>query len=159
MKINGTSFKLYIPTEDIDNDSSTTTWKAAAAGKSSTLNVNIDLPDSTTKDASAWAEHINGLRDWDVSFDGLTDMTQTLAAGTPNARAFFQIILDRSKNIIAWGQEGYHFYGKVSVSNLSLNSDMEQPVGHSVTLKGDGALSITADGSTDIDSSATYPEA
>lgn len=157
-KINGTDVKLYMPTEDIDNDSSTTTWKAVALAEESSLSVDVDLPDVTTKDSSGWAESISGLRSWNVSMSNVTDWVQTLAAGTPNARAFFAYILTRSTVKIAWGQDGYHFYGNAQISNLSLSSPKEDKVTGSFSLKGTSALAVTMDGTTDIDSSATYSE-
>ena len=42
---------------------------------SCTLSVNQELPDATTKDSSGYAENINGLRSFEISFDGLVDYT------------------------------------------------------------------------------------
>ena len=158
-KINGTDIKLYIPTEGVDNDDASTSWEPAALAKSSSLNVTMDTPDATNKDSSGWGEHINGRRDWDVSFEGIVDFTLQLSADRPNVRAFYTYLNTREKIIIAWGQDGYHFYGRASVTNLSLSGDTEDVVSFSASLKGDSTLTSVVDGTTDIDSSASFPNA
>lgn len=156
---NGTNIVLYIPTQDVDSDSSTTTWEPAALARSSSLSITQAHPDTSNKDSSGWADSLQGQRNWSVTFDGLTDFTLTLAASRPNVRAFWTYINTRSRFKISWGQDGYHFYGDVGVADLSINSEAEQPGTQSVSLTGKGALSLTADASSDIDAAATYPHA
>lgn len=155
---NGTSITVYIPTEDTDNDDASTAWEPVALAKSASLNINQDTPDATTKDSAGWAQSIVGVRNWDVSFDGLTDFTLELSADRPNAKALFDYINSRSTIKIAWGLDGYHFYGDTQVTNLSMAADTENPSTFSASLKGTSTLALTSDGSADVDSSATYPQ-
>ena len=160
-KFTGTDIKLYIPTQDVDNDTSTTVWEPAALATESSLNVNVAGIDVTNKDSSGWAEELNGTRDWEVTFSGIADNALELSAGFPNVRSFFTYVNSRSKIKIAWGQDGYHWYGDAHIRNFSMSAGVEDKVTTSLTLKGTSTLSMTWDGTgpTDIDSSATYPNA
>jgi len=60
-KINGTLYCAYSETDKILHN------------VNSSLNVEQDLPDVTNKESAGWAEHINGLRNWSIDFDGLYD--------------------------------------------------------------------------------------
>jgi predicted secreted protein len=115
-------------------------WNGTAIGgaTSGTLNINADLPDSTTKDSGGWAENIHGLRDWSIDVDALHDPTnavfdETLAAAVL-ARAEVEVIFE--------GAPGSIYTGLGKISNLSKNADMEQPVSYSVSITGTGALAI-----------------
>ena len=113
-----------------------------AATKSATLNINVDTPDATSKDSSGWAAHIQGLRSWDVSFDGLHDPTATFST-----EQLYDEINERDATIVMElatidGVGGGELYrGTVSVTSLSITAEMEAPVSISGTLQGNGALS------------------
>ena len=51
--------------------------------KNATLNVDVDLPDVTTKESAGWARHINGLRNWTIDFDGIYDPGTEATEVTP----------------------------------------------------------------------------
>ncbi len=112
------------------------------ATTSATLNINVDTPESTNKDSAGWASHIQGVRSWDVSFDGFHD-----PAGTLSTEQLYDEINERDATIICElatidGTGGGELYkGTVSVTSLSITADMEAPVTISGTLQGNGALS------------------
>ena len=113
-----------------------------------TLSITHDLPDATTKDSDGWAEHISGLRSWEVTVDGLTDfggmagdnlynLWQLISARKTDARMIFAVDEDDDRSASAY------FYGEVSLANLELTNEMEATASFSGTLTGNGALTTT----------------
>lgn len=105
---------------------------------SSTLNVNQDLPDTTNKGSSGWAEHINGVRDWSIDFDGMAD-----AAGA--GLTFDEIVgliiartADADVDFTYDGTNGWH--GDGTFQNITIDAPSEGPVTFSGTIVGNGAL-------------------
>lgn len=109
--------------------------------QNATLNVNVDLPDATTKESAGWAEHINGLRDWEITFDGAYDeagsgMTPTEILAIIIARtadATIKFTTDGATGAAGWT-------GSATVRNFSLTGNRESPAAFSGSLKGNGAL-------------------
>ena len=109
--------------------------------QNATLNVNVDLPDATTKESAGWAEHINGLRDWEITFDGAYDeagsglspdgVLAIIIARTADATIKFTT--DGAKGAAGWT-------GSATVRNFSLTGNRELPAAFSGSLKGNGAL-------------------
>jgi len=105
------------------------------------LNVNVDLPDTTTKDDGGWATHINGLRDWEITMDGYYDTTgsgltpdeivDAIIART--ADTVIKFTTNSPTNTVGWTGNG-------TFQNCELSGSMENPMGYSVTIKGNGAL-------------------
>ena len=113
-----------------------------------TLSITHDLPDATTKDSAGWAEHISGLRSWEVTVDGLTDfggsagdnvtdLWDLIDNRTTTARMIFAV--DDNDD----GSATAYYYGEVSVANLELTNEMEATASFSGTLTGNGALTTT----------------
>ena len=161
-KINGTDFKVFIPTEDVANDSTSTVWLAIAGSSSCTVNRGVEMSEVTTKDSSGNAEYIATKKGWDVSVDGLVDFASSLdlAQGTYGS---IQDVIDyadgRVAIKVAFGVEGadeVYFYGDSFVSNVTLTADTESPATYSFSLQGTGALTKTTSTAID-DASATYP--
>ena len=50
-----------------------------AHSQDATLSISQDLPDSTTKDSSAWVQHIHGNRSWEMSCTGLVTYDASMA--------------------------------------------------------------------------------
>jgi hypothetical protein len=118
-KINGTLFLLYL---FIDNQ-----WQHIGSTTTTSLEITQDTPDATTKDSNGWAENIPGIRSGSGSFGQLYDPTNTLSVTD-----IFKLISERktallkiAKNEI--GSEYFQF--EANLTNLSMNFDMEQPVG------------------------------
>jgi len=113
-----------------------------------TLSITHDLPDATTKDSAGWAEHISGLRSWEITVDGLsdfggasgdniTDLWGLINNRTTTARVIFAVDEDDD------GSASAYFYGEVSLANLELTNEMEATASFSGTLTGNGALTTT----------------
>lgn len=104
---------------------------------SHTLNINVDLPDATTKDSDGWAENIHGLRDWSIDIDALHDPDNPALDDT-----IIGYIIARTEVDVEFETDGGTTYtGKGKFSTVSKNADMEQPVSYSVTIVGNGELS------------------
>ena len=108
---------------------------------SATLNVKQNLFDTTNKESSGWAEHGNGLRDWDISFDGKYD---SAGSGlTPNeilaaiigrsADTVIKFVTNSPTNTDGWTGNG-------TFDSISITGPMEDGVTFSGHLKGNGAL-------------------
>lgn len=129
-KVNGT---LYLVKSDGTTIGSTT---------NASLSLSIDLPETTTKGSAGWAEHLQGLRSWEGSFEGLYDETDTyglteLYAEITNRTTFTILIESTTVGNI-------EFTGTASLSNIEATFEMEQPVGWSASFTGSGALTVAA---------------
>lgn len=127
-KLNGTSMLVIVDGVTL------------AGTKSFTLDINVDLPDATTKDSDGWAENIHGLRSWSVSFDGLYDPTLTY-----NSEEIFDEIDGRDElylemAVIDGTGGGLVYSGNAKVASLSYTADQESPVTISGSFTGSGDL-------------------
>ena len=111
---------------------------AIGGATSHTLNVNIDLPEATTKDSGGWAENIHGLRDWSVDIDALVDPDNPV-----DGPDLVQLALDRTEVTLTMALTGGHTYtGTAKLANYSETPDMEQPVAFSASFTGNGPLEL-----------------
>lgn len=128
-KINGTDLLLYIGTT------------AIAHSTSCTLNIDADLPDATTKDSGGWADHINGLKSWSIDFEGLVDFS-----GSYGVEELFDNLKNGNNLVAKFSTEDSgdsYWSGTVSVANLVISAEMEQPVSYSGSFTGKGTLTRT----------------
>lgn len=126
-RFNGTTIIL-----DVDGDT-------VAQVEDSTLTINRELPDANDKDSTPWADHLDegGLMDWEISFDGNADWTET----TGNAEILFDILTDRTAVTVIFGQStGLAFSGDASFNNVELGAPMEETAPISGTATGKGEL-------------------
>jgi predicted secreted protein len=129
-KFNATDLLVYVGATPI------------AHSTSATITIDVDLPDATTKDSAGWADHIAGVRNWSIDFDGLVDY-----AASYGVEELFNNLLNRNELTVKWSSTqagGTYLTGTASVSNLTQTADMEQPVSYSGTFTGKGALSQVA---------------
>jgi predicted secreted protein len=106
-----------------------------------TLNIEQDLPDATSKDAGGWSEHINGLRSFSVDVDGLADFTGT----TGNATILTAFITGRENVSFRFapttsGQLQYT--GTVSLASLSITAPNEDTATLTGSMTGKGSLTV-----------------
>jgi predicted secreted protein len=106
-----------------------------------TLNIEQDLPDSTTKDSGGWADHINGLRSFSIDVDGLADFTGT----TGNAKILTDFITGRENVSFRFatttsGQLQYS--GTVSLASISITAPNEDTATLTGSMTGKGALTV-----------------
>jgi predicted secreted protein len=105
----------------------------------STLNVDQDLPDASTKDSGGYADHINGQRSWSIDVDGLASFVAT----TGNVDKLATLITTRASVTVSFapttaGQVRFH--GTANLANLSISAPMEDVVTVTGSLTGKGAL-------------------
>lgn len=103
----------------------------------SVLNVEQDLPASSNKDNSGWADHINGERSWSIDLDGEADF-----GNNANVETLLDLILNRSNPSIEFATStsgDVKVTGNVSLANMNVGSPNEDvaPVGGSLTGKGE----------------------
>lgn len=120
---------------------------AFAATTSATLNIEMDLPDSSTKDSGGWAEHILGQKSWSVDLDGIADFELT----TGTVDVLVDYLINRTQATIefepqtgAFSSKGVSYTGTASLSSVSLVAANEDTATLSGSFTGDGALSRVA---------------
>lgn len=132
-KINGTKMVMYFKLDGA--------WTALLASETShTINVNVDLPEATTKGSEGWAENISGLRSFDTSVDGLHDPT-----GDVTRSEILALIQARTEVMIKSSTEeagDTYWEGTCNIASYSETFDMEQPVSFSMSLTGTGKLEV-----------------
>jgi hypothetical protein len=131
-KINGTLYCAFSGSDKILYNTSTT------------LNVNVDLPDVTNKESAGWKEHINGVRDWSIDFDGLYDES---GEGI-TADEILAAIIARSADITAYFKptsgdtEGWT--GTGTYKGIKIDAPAEGGLKSSGSIQGNGALAAVA---------------
>jgi len=127
-KINGSSFLLFID------------GVALGSTKTSSINISVDIPLTSTQQSGGWETNLagGGMRSAEGSFDGLEDPSDTVGVNEIydliNTRADFDFeITDDTAGSNIWT-------GTATVSNLTVNYEMEQPVSISGTFKLNGVL-------------------
>lgn len=136
MAVNGTLILV--------NDNGT----AFAATTSATLNIEMDLPDSSTKDSAGWAEHIQGQKSWSVDLDGVA--TFETASGTVDTLVDY--LINRTQATIEFEPQsgaysssaGVSYTGTASLASVSIVAANEDTVTLSGSFTGDGALTRVA---------------
>lgn len=120
---------------------------AFAATTSATLNIEMDLPDSSTKDSAGWAEHILGQKSWSVDLDGIADFETS----TGTVDILVDYLINRTQADIefepqsgAFTTKGVSYTGTASLSSVSLVAANEDTATLTGSFTGDGALSRVA---------------
>ena len=109
----------------------------AIIGHSTTasLSISADLPEATSKDSAGFAEHIQGLRSGEISFEGLVSYTDT-----QNVKELSEFMLNRTKIdwSLATSESGDQILsGEAFLSSVEISGEMESPVTYS------GSLTVT----------------
>jgi predicted secreted protein len=108
-----------------------------AGCKNVTVNVNVDLPDASTKDSAGWEENIHGRRNWSVDFDGLYNPAATLSA---NELIDLITTRDEVTLVILLATSGSYLTGLAQLQKFSMAGPAESPITISGTFKGNGAF-------------------
>ncbi len=127
-KYNGTTIIL-----DVDGS-------AVAHIENSTLTKNRELPEANDKDSAPYADHLDdaGLIDWEITFDGNADWTQT----TGNVEILTDLLDARTAVTVIFGlSSGLAYSGDASFSGVELGAPMEETASISGTAVGKGELS------------------
>ena len=129
-KINGS---VIIPVLDSDAVIHTT---------NATLSIDVDLPDATTKDSGGWADHIHGLRNFQLTIEGYSAYNNS----TGNVKPLLDLITGRVSatfDFAPTGSGNVKISGSVSLSNLELGANLEETASLSSTLTGKGPLTVS----------------
>ncbi len=124
--VNGTDLVLYV----LDG----ATNKAFGHSRSFTLNVEANPIDATSRSSSGWSEFIMGSRSFTLDFEGLVDYSDDI-----NVEWLETAIENKTKFLIKFttnlaGDLVYNGY--VYISNMTIDSNMEDVVTYSGTLQG-----------------------
>lgn len=116
--------------------------------KTATFKCDVDLPDVSTKESAAWAEHLEGggLKNWGIDFSGVWN-----EAATATALTFAEIIaLIIAGNVMrkvafcpaALGTATVGWSGMGSFKGVSVEAPMEVGMTASGSIVGSGALAV-----------------
>lgn len=110
--------------------------------RSCSISLSTNLADCTTKSNSGYTEVIPTTKSWEVSVEGLGIWNE-------NIKQFVDAYNDRTPLAISFhpkdlasGQMKYS--GTAYLESMEISGEMEDGVTYSVSLKGSGALAITA---------------
>lgn len=99
-----------------------------------TLDLSIDLSDTTSKDDAGWSTHLQGVRGGTIDFEGFSDPTNddgTTAQGTVN---LIDLYLNRTSTTVYFGTEEVGdvvYTATASLTSCNVSADAEQPVTYS----------------------------
>jgi predicted secreted protein len=111
---------------------------AVGHSTSSSININADMIDATTKGSAGWKDVLPGLKDWSMDVEGLVDYGQV-----EGFSECFANVANGTQIVAKFGTEvtgDVRYTGNAYVSSLSQSAPMEDVVTYSFTLTGDGAL-------------------
>jgi hypothetical protein len=127
-KINGTLYAVY-------NDSDRLLYATGAI-----LTIEQDLADITTKESGGNANHLQGLRKWDISFEGLYDEDDTPIGITANDIQDL-IITGATEAIIEFKPTDPTlptWTGIGTIKGMKILQDNEKTLGYSGSIRGSG---------------------
>ena len=130
--VNGTNLVLYA----VDGG----TNYAFGHSRSFTLNIEANPIDVTSRTSAGWAESIMGARSFTLDFEGLVDYEDYIdpawiTAAINNRTKFLAKFTDNLEGSLV-------FNGYVYVSNMTIDSPMEDVVTYSGTLQGSELLAL-----------------
>jgi predicted secreted protein len=143
---NGTSLVVLIGTEVI------------AYSTSCSLSIAIDVPDASTKESLGWAQEIRGQRSWSLTTDGLATVSPTttvanyvslpelttLAVTGAAVTVKFTTIDNSAAGGVTPVPADAIWTGLAFIESVDMTADMENPVTYSVSFKGTGVLTQSA---------------
>ena len=143
---NGTSLVVLIGTEVI------------AYSTSCSLSIAIDVPDASTKESLGWAQEIRGQRSWSLTTDGLAtvsptttvanyvslpELTTLAVTGAAVTVKFTTVNNDTVGGVTPVPADAV-WTGLAFIESVDMTADMENPVTYSVSFKGTGVLTQSA---------------
>lgn len=108
-------------------------------GKSWTLNMNLDVLDTTNFGSSGWRENLGCLRGWSGTMEALWDMSDAAQTALQDA-----VIGTVAKVYLQLYTNDTNYYsGSAYIANVNPGAAVEDLVTVSFDFTGDGALSYT----------------
>lgn len=129
----GFNGKVYISTDG------GTTYNAIGEMKEAKLSIKQDDMNVTSFDSSGWSESIPGMKEWEVSTEGLYLYSNTGQDALYNALVNGSTIRLRLLPKTGTGNKGYQ--GDAFISSWETNTAVDDPVSLSADFKGTGTLS------------------
>lgn len=106
------------------------------------LDLSLDLPDSTSKDSAGWAEHIQGVRSGTIDFEGFVDYTDE--DNSKRGIVYLNdLIINRTSVTVYFGTEttGDVIYtATASLNSANTSADSENPTTYSGQFTINGAI-------------------
>ncbi|MFH1194083.1 MAG: phage tail tube protein [bacterium] len=141
--ISGTTYAVF-------QGATTTTVEANRlfSCKNSSLKVDVDLPDVTTKDSAGWLAHLVGNKNWSIDFDGVYDTSASATTITPDElmAAFIaqtgSTICSFIPKIVGVATAGWT--GLATIKGLVVTGDLATGITFSGSFVGNGALALFA---------------
>ncbi len=132
--LNGTVFAVFY-------GSTNRLWSC----KNSSLKVDVDLPDVTSKESGGWAAHIDGLRNWSIDFDGVFEETDAGAATMTPTEILAAIIARTADAEVAFklasgATTSTGWKGNGTFKSISIVGDMETGMTFSGSIVGNAPL-------------------
>jgi len=142
---NGTSLVVLIGTEVI------------AFATSCSLSIAIDAPDASTKQSLGWADEIGGQKSWSLTTDGLATVVPGTVATYVTTAELNALAIARTSVLVKFTTVDNSTVGGVTpvtgdviysgqafIESVDMTADMENPVTYSVSFKGTGVLTQSA---------------
>lgn len=129
--INGTSFGLFHNSNLLGHSTQTK------------FSLNVDLPESTTKDSAGFKEVISGVRSGTISVSGLTDYSDAL-----NFEQLADMVLTRQESEFIFDQPafGLILVGNGILLNVEETAEAENVVSFDVEIQLNGLFHIEEEG-------------
>jgi predicted secreted protein len=113
-----------------------------------TLNVDVDLPDCTTKESAGWARHLNGVRNWSIDYNGKYDVGAPATEVTPT-EILASIIARNADTTMAFipaimGVATPGWSGLGTFKNIKIDAPQEAPMTFSGSIAGNAPLALFA---------------
>ena len=138
--INGTDIKVFDATTNI----------LVAFAQSGTLNVNMSTRDISNKESNAWAEAMEGQRNWDVSVDGAYAWQDISGSALSNGAddILNSYIITRTSVVIKFGSVvattgNIYYKGTAWLTAFSVSAPTEDTATYSLSFTGTGGLTQT----------------
>ncbi len=138
--INGTDIKVFDATTNI----------LVAYAQSGTLNVNMSTRDISNKESNAWAEAMEGQRNWDVSVDGAYAWQDVGGSAIANGAddLLNTYIITRTSVVIKFGSVvattgNIYYKGTAWLTAFSVSAPTEDTATYSLSFTGTGELTQT----------------
>lgn len=111
---------------------------ALAKETESTLSINVNNFEITSKDSGGWRELLPGLRDWSISGEGVLDFVAATGWDTLSAAALARTPLTILFTTAVTGDTEYT--GSAYIETLEQGTPMEDKITFTFTLAGTGVL-------------------
>lgn len=115
-----------------------TTYNPIGEIRDATLTINSSEIDATSFDSGGWSEFIPGLKDWEVSAEGLYVVANAGQSALYNALVNGSTVKIRLLPKTGTGNTGYE--GNAIITSWEINNTTDDAVSISASFRGTGAL-------------------